>query len=99
MMGGIRQENEAREVLEAKVPLIIVQFQSDCFCNPVKYANWYGQILLAVQASRAESTFFFLNLPGNHDSAERLATKSRWEDFGRDLAFLWHSFWGAATGV
>ena len=32
--GGIHQDTESREVLEAKVPLIIVQFQQDYFCNP-----------------------------------------------------------------
>ena len=40
--GGIHQDTEAREVMEAKVPLIIVQFQKDYFCNPQKYPNWYG---------------------------------------------------------
>ena len=59
-------------MLEAKVPLIIVQFQSDYFCNPKKYTNWYGRSMAAVQASRAEPTFFFLNLPGDHDCAEKL---------------------------
>ena len=33
-MRGIHQDTEAREVMEAKVPLIIVQFQKDYFCNP-----------------------------------------------------------------
>ena len=65
--GGIHQDTEAREVVEAKVPLITVQFQHDDFCNPLKFANWYGQILAAVSAGRAEQSFFFLHMPGAHD--------------------------------
>ena len=60
--------------MEAKVPLIIVQFQQDFFCNPPKYPNWYGRIIAAVSAVRAESSFFFLNLPGDHDCAEKLGS-------------------------
>ena len=84
--------------MEAKVPLIIVQFQQDYFCNPQKYPNWYGRIIATVQASSAEPSFFFLNLPGDHDSAENLATHSRWEDYGLELGVLWQSFWTAVTG-
>ena len=47
-------------MMEAKVPLIIVQFQQDYFCNPQKYSNWYGRIIAAVQAHRAEPSFLFL---------------------------------------
>ena len=36
-MRGIHQVTEAQQVLEAKVPLIIVQFQQDYFCNAPKY--------------------------------------------------------------
>ena len=77
-MRGIHQDTEAREVMEAKVPLIIVQFQQDYFFNPHKYPNFYGRILSAVPARGAEQSFFFLNLPGDHDCAEKLATHSRW---------------------
>ena len=85
--------------MEAKVPLIIVQFQQDYFCNPPKYPNWYGRIIAVVQqARRAEPSFFFLNLPGDHDCAEKLATHSRWEDYGQELGVLWQSFWTAVTG-
>ena len=51
-MRGIHQVTEAQQVLEAKVPLIIVQFQQDDFCNPIKYPNWYGQIIAAVKNNR-----------------------------------------------
>ena len=92
-MRGIHQVTEAQEVLEAKVPLIIVQFQQDYFCKPKKYSIWYGRIIAAVQAHRAEPSFFFLNLPGEHDCAEKLATHSRCEDYGDDLRNVWQSFW------
>ena len=86
--------------MEAKVPLIIVQFQQDYFCNPQKYPNWYGRIIAAVSAVRAESSFFFLNLPGDHDCAENLATRSwRVEDYGPELGVVWRSFWTAMTGA
>ena len=62
--------------MEAKVPLIIVQFQQEYFCNPPKYPNWYGRSIAAVQARRAEPSFFFLNLPGDHDCAEKTTTPS-----------------------
>ena len=97
-MMGIHQDTEAREVMEAKVPLIIVQFQQDYFCNAPKYPHWYGQIIKAVEARRAEKGFFFLNLEGNHDCAEKLATHSQWEDYGDDLRNVWQSFWTAVTG-
>ena len=84
--------------MEAKVPLIIVQFQQDYFCNPVKYTNWYGQILSAVSAGRAEPSFFFLHLPGDHDCAEKLATHARRDDYGPELNVVWQSFWTAVTG-
>ena len=97
-MRGIHQDTEAREVMEAKVPLIIVQFQQDYFYNLQKYPNWYGRILSAVPARRAEQSFFFLNLPGDHDCAEKLATHSRSEDYGPELRVVWQSFWTAVTG-
>ena len=78
----IHQDTEAREVLQAKVPLMIVQFQDDYFCNPTKYPQWYGQIIAAASAGRAERSFFFLNLPGSHNIAEKLATHSLSEDYG-----------------
>ena len=91
--------------MEAKVPLIIVQFQEDVFCNPKDYSNWYGRILSAVQAPyrarRVQPSFCFLHLPGNHDSAETLATQPRWEELdnhGPELRFLWQSFWTAVPG-
>ena len=88
--------------MEAKVPLIIVQFQQDYFCNPHKFSNWYGRICSAVQARRVEPSFFFLNLPGDHDCAEKLATHSRWADYGpelrAELRAVWQSFWTAVTG-
>ena len=84
--------------MEAKVPLIIVQFQQDYFCNPQKYPNWYGRIIADKEAGRAERSFFFLNLPGNHDDAEKLATHSRLEDYAPELRVVWHSFWTAVTG-
>ena len=80
-------------MVEAKVPLIIVQFQQDFYCNPTKYPNWYGQIITAVKNNRAEPTFVFLNLPGGHDSAETLATRSRYKDYGVELRDMWQSFW------
>ena len=92
-MRGIHQVTEAQEVLEAKVPLIIVQFQQDDFCNPIKYPNWYGQIIAAVKNNREQPTFVFLNLPGGHDSAERLATRSQYKDYGVELHDMWQSFW------
>ena len=73
--------------MEAKVPLIIVQFHQDYFCNPQKYPNWYGRIFAAMQTRRAESGLFYLNLPGGHDCCETLATQSRWEDHGPDPPF------------
>ena len=85
-------------MLEAKVPLIIVQFQQDYFCNPPKYSNWYGRIIAAIQADRAQPGFFFLNLPGNHRCAETLATHSRLEDHGPELRVVWQSFWAVVTG-
>ena len=84
--------------MEAKVPLIIVQFQQDYHCNPVKYANWYGRMCSAVSAGRAEPSFFFLHLPGDHDCAEKLATHSRPQDHGPELLHVWQSFWTAVTG-
>ena len=100
--GGIHQDIEAQQVMEAKVPLIIVQFQEDVFCNPKDYSNWSGRILSAVQAPdrarRVQPSFCFLNLPGNHDCAEELATHSLCEDFGPELSLVWHSFWDAVTG-
>ena len=96
-MRGNHQDTEAREVLDAKVPLIIVQFHADDFCNAVKYPNWYGQIIAAVQARRAEPSFFCLNLPGDHNCAEELATHSWWETYGPPPQFL-DSFWTAVTG-
>ena len=84
--------------MEAKVPLIIVQFQQDYFCNPLKYPNWYGRIMAAVEDRRAGPTFFFLNLPGNHDCAEKLATHSQWEGEGPELRVVWQSVWTAVTG-
>ena len=93
----VHQGTEAQEVMEAKVPIIIVQFQQDYFCNPNKYPNWYGRIIAAVQANRAEPSFFFLNLPGDHDCAEKLATHSQWEGNGPELRAVWPSFWKAVT--
>ena len=84
-------------MVEAKVPLIIVQFQQDYFCNPAMYAHWYGRILQAVAAGDKKSSFFFLNLPGNHDCAEKLATQSRWEEHGPELGLVWQSFWTAVA--
>ena len=82
--------------MEAKVPLIIVQFQQEYFCNPQKYPNWYGRIIAS--GSSAEPSFFFLNLSGDHDCAEKLATHSQWEDYGPELRVVWQSFWTAVTG-
>ena len=97
--GGIHQDTEARAVLEAEVPLIIVQLPQDYFCNAPKYVHWYGRIMQAVSAGRAKSSFFFLNLPGDHDCAEKLATQSQWEEHGPELGVVWQSFWTAVTGV
>ena len=96
--GGIHQDTEAGEVIEAKVPLMIVQFQQDSVCNPQLYPNWYGRIWSAVQARRAEPSFFFLNLPGDHNDCEKLATLSRWVDYSTELHVVWESFWTAVTG-
>ena len=98
--GGIHQDTEAQAVLEAEVPLIIVQFQQDYFCNPQIYAHWYGRIIAAVSAVRTEPSFFLLNLPGDHDGAENLATHSRWQYYGSaaELGVVWQSFWTAVTG-
>ena len=96
-MRGIHQDTESREVLEARVPIIIVQFQQDVFCNPQRYPNWYGHIIAAVQAERAPRSFVFLNLPGVHDCCETLATQSRWQEYGHELRVVWQSFWAAAT--
>ena len=52
----------------------------------------------AVSAGVAKSSFFFLNLPGDHDCAEKLATHSRWEDYAPVLHVVWQSFWTAVTG-
>ena len=87
-------------MLEAKVPFILGQFQSDYFCNTQKYPNWYGRIIAAVSADRAESSFFFLNLPGEHECAENLATRSwRVADYGPEFGVVWRSFWTAVTGA
>ena len=85
-------------MLEAKVPLIIVQFQQDDFCNAPRYPYWYGKILQAVEAGRAETGFFFLNLEGTHDCGEKLATYSRCEDYGDDLRNVWQSVWQGLVG-
>ena len=82
-------------MMEAKVPLVIVQFQQDYFCNPTKYPNWYGRIFAAVSADRAAPSFFFLNLPGDHDKAEDLAVHARYEAHGPELSVVWQSFWSA----
>ena len=73
-------------MLEARVPIIIVQFQQDVFCNPQRYPNWYGNIIAAVQAQRAQPSFVFLNLPGGHDCCETLATQSRGQTTGPSCA-------------
>ena len=51
-MRGIHQDTEAREVMEAKVPFIMVQFRQDYFGNPHKYPNWYGRIIAAEPAGQ-----------------------------------------------
>ena len=38
----IRQDSEAREVMQATSPTVIVQFQQDEFCNKLKYPTWYA---------------------------------------------------------
>ena len=93
---GIHQGIEARKVMEVTVPLIIVQFQQDFFCNPKKYPNWYGRIIAAVEARRAEPSFYFLNLPGNHDDAENLATHSRCEGDHPQLGVVTAPDWADA---
>ena len=94
-MRGIHQDSEAREVLEAKVPLIIVQFQRDYFCNPTQYPQWYAKILEAIEARRAESGFFFMHLSGDHDDAEKLATHPEFHKLWPDLKAFWPGFWKA----
>ena len=84
-------------MLEARVPIIIVQFQQDVFCNPQRYPNWYGNIIAAVQAQRARQDFVFLNLPGGHDCCETLATQSG-ADYGPELRVVWQGFWAAVSG-
>ena len=64
-----------------------MQFQHDFFCNPPKVPTPTG----TAGSSR-------LNQPGNHDDAEKLATHSRWEDYGPELRVVWQSFWTAVTG-
>ena len=86
-------------MLDVKIPLIIVQFQQDYFCNPHQYPQWYGRILEAVSADKNNPNLFFLNLPGDHDCAEKLATKSQFEEHGRCLDVVWRSFWTAVTNA
>ena len=85
-------------MLEAKVPLIIVQFQRDYFCSPTQYPNWYGLILEAIEARRPEPGFFFMHLSGFHDDAERLATHPDLHKLWPDLKALWPGFWNAVLG-
>ena len=84
--------------MEAKVPIIVVQFQKDFFCNPKQYPNWYSRIIAHAEARRTEPSFLFLNLPGTHSDAEKLATHSRLEDYAPELRVVWHTFWTAVTG-
>ena len=84
--------------MEAKVPLMIVQFQSDCFCNPIQYPRWYGTIWQGVEARTTEKSFFFQNLEGNHDDCEKLATKSQYGNYGLPLQLLCGGFWAGVTG-
>ncbi len=44
------QQTEARALMQLDIPVVVCQFQSDYFCNPMVYPHWYAQFALAEQA-------------------------------------------------
>ena len=99
----IRQDSEAREVMQVTIPTVIVQFQQGAFCNKLKYPNWYAQRALAVSAGAGtlpglkRPWVHFLDLPGGHSAAESLATTSARGRCGEGLAVVWEAFWAASA--
>ena len=85
------------------MPVVIVQFQDDVFCNRLCYSKWYSEFAVAENVDHSDAPgqekgwVFFLDVPGKHADAERLATMPDVENFNNLLSNVWNAFWLEAT--
>ena len=61
--------------MQVRIPLLLVHFNRDEFCSPLKYGRWFLQFAIAMQAPPGEEFgqrwkgFVSVNCAGSHTTA------------------------------
>ena len=90
--------SEARDMLQAPLPLMLLSFLSDCWCNAARYDAWFTQLELAMATDAGDDprqrreSFLHVNAHGNHDSAKRIFEKLNFDSIDNGSV---EGFWRA----
>ena len=75
----------ARALMQVRVPLLLLHFIDDYFCNAFLYTSWFAEFTAAMAIEpgesygRRQSSFLSWVLLGDHDKAEKLFASFRFE--------------------
>ena len=93
-------KHEARQLMQVTVPVLLVHFDADEFCNSVSYPNWFAQLSLAMESpvgnayGLRQASFNSWMVPGNHDLAWKTFKSLAFEDLNHDyISGWWHGLW------
>ena len=94
-------KTEAITTMQAEIPIVMVQFVTDFWCNKNNYPTWYAALESGMSAlpsnepGHRRSHFWFFNLPGDHDTAQHFWHKRIIKDLSvpPELGVISQTFW------
>ena len=93
---------EAKELMQVRIPMLLVHFDMDNVCNALKYPSWYGAQRLAMVApagsefGQRRPTFYSIMCKGAHKRGGKILWSLRFEIL-EDAApnQFWQQLWAA----
>ena len=95
--------HEARQLMQVSVPLLLVHFAEDQFCNAVVYSHWFAQFSVAMESPPGDAygqrkrTFGSFMVPGNHHRAWKAFQGLTFEELSPDICAWWRGLWAMSS--
>ena len=98
----IENEREARILMQVRIPLLLVHFDRDEFCNASYYGRWYAQFAVAMTVPTGEGfgqrqgQFVSVVCEGDHDTALHTFMSMDFRKLSDGVCLVfWENLWKA----